>query len=193
MCYTSSWVEDPLKLQRLGSLWTQLTNGVSLMLMDSCKFSLFLPFYRKADKKEGIKEGVAKISFLWCLIFSLQNKQQRTAVREAVLKSKNPLTVLSEIEEIEKMGKFPIGLIQILYNNVGKVIAMNDRPIINLIYRNRGWAWRGSTCWERSERKEEKIARDTSKNHSLSCNKTTCIARDMHTGNKLEIRVVFCL
>lgn len=33
------------------------------MLMDSCRFSLFLPFYRKADKKEGIKEGVAKISF----------------------------------------------------------------------------------------------------------------------------------
>lgn len=61
-------------------------------------------------------------------------------MREAVLKSKNPLTVLSEIEEIEKMGKFPIGLIQILHNNVGKVIAMNDRPIINLIYRNRGWA-----------------------------------------------------
>lgn len=58
-------------------------------------------------------------------------------MREAVLKSKNPLTVLSEIEEIEKMGKFPIGLIQILYNNVGKVI---DWPIINLIYRNRGWA-----------------------------------------------------
>lgn len=68
--------------------------------------SLHLSFSlcRKTNKKKRIKKGVASVSLKIILIL-IQNKQQRTAVRDAVLKNKNPITLLSEIEEIEKMGK----------------------------------------------------------------------------------------
>lgn len=36
------------------------------------------------------------------LSVSTQNKKQRTAVREAVLRMKDPIVILKEIEEIEK-------------------------------------------------------------------------------------------
>ena len=35
-------------------------------------------------------------------IVSLQNRKQRTVVREAVLRMKDPIVILKEIEEIEK-------------------------------------------------------------------------------------------